>query len=346
MEPDKLNRRDFLKRSSFILGSLVAGAPGLASPQAADSKTARIDRGHNYHPRMGYRRLGKTNIMISEIGLGGHWGTGVKNREGVLARAADLGVNYVDTNLVSECELHGQALKGMRDKWYIGFACWPFKLTEPETVKAAVMMENIEGALKNYGTDTLDIWRPVGTAYRERQDAVLDDRILDAVVEVYEKAKKQGKVRWLGIAVHNPSNIRKVLNQYPSFSVVIFPYFFLTKETLGDSLVSLAREKDVGIIAMKPFGGGLTFRSFRERRDSGLQRQATAMLKNVLLNQGLSSIIAGVASRMQLEINVRASHDRRRKLTSAEVEALRTREKEFFVDLPSKYNWFRDWEYV
>jgi hypothetical protein len=46
----------------------------------------------------------------------------------VLECAAELGMNYLDTNKTNECELYGNALRGKRDNWYIGFASWPEKL--------------------------------------------------------------------------------------------------------------------------------------------------------------------------------------------------------------------------
>jgi len=345
MQQDKLSRRDFLKQGSLALGALATSAIAM-SPPTAPAAAPSIDRGHNYNPQMGYRRLGKTNIMLSEIGLGGHGGTDLKNREEVLARAAQLGINYLDTNMVVECELYGKALRGARNKWYIGFACWPFKLTEPENVTADVMMKNIEGALKNYRTDMLDIWRPVGAAFAEDRAALLEDRVLDKVVEVFEKAKAQGKVRWLGISVHNPTNITRVLNSYPSFSVILFPYFFLTREKLGESLVSLAKQKDVGIIAIKPFGGGLMFRANREWAYGAPERDAAVLLKRILANRGISSTIPGVANSMQLEVNLRASYERTRKLTSAELETLPEWERRFFANIPPEYAWFREWECV
>lgn len=346
MGRDRLSRREFLKQGSLALGALTAGTPGNPSPGATATKTAQVDLSHNYNPQMGYRRLGKTNIIISEIGLGGHGPSELKNREEVLAHAAELGMNYLDTNMVSECELYGQALRGMRDKWHIGFACWPFKLTEPENVTAEVMMRNLEGALKNYHTDMLDIWRPVGAAFQEDTTALLENRVLDKVVEVFEKAKVQGKVRYLGISVHNPMNIRHVLNNYASFSVVLFPYFFLTREKLGESLVCLAKEKDMGIIAIKPFGGGLMFRAHKGWAYGAPERDAAILLTKILANRGISSTIPGVASRIQLDVNVRASYDRRDRLTSLELETLTRWEKRFFANLPAEYAWFRQWEYV
>ena len=335
-----------MKRGSLAVGGLMTGALGSAVPVETSSRTVEIDRSHNFNLDMGYRRLGKTNIMISEIGLGGHGGTDLKNREQVLARAAELGLNYLDTNMVSECELYGQALKGTRDKWFIGFACWPFKLTEPENVRPDVMMKNIEGALKNYRTDMLDIWRPVGASEASDRITLLDDRVLDRVVEVFEQAKRQGKIRWLGISVHNPANVRRILDKYPAFSVILFPYFFLTKEKLGDSLISLATEKDVGIIAIKPFGGGLMFRARGEWAYGEPEKDAAAMLRKILVNPGISSTIPGVASREQLEVNVKASHEKAQDVASLERPVLNGWERRFFANLPPEYAWFREWEYV
>ena len=74
---------------------------------------------------MGYRLLGKTGIMISEISLGGHGGKTPEERIPVLEKAIELGMNYLDTNIVEECELYAKALGDKRKNFYIGFASWP-----------------------------------------------------------------------------------------------------------------------------------------------------------------------------------------------------------------------------
>jgi len=91
-----------------------------------------------------------------------------EDRVPVLERAVELGMNYVDNNMQSECELYGAAMAKSktagRDKWFIGFASWPEKIT-PDYEKQLTpegMMKNIEVRLKCYHTDVLDMWRPVG----------------------------------------------------------------------------------------------------------------------------------------------------------------------------------------
>lgn len=72
---------------------------------------------------MNYRRLGKTGLMVSEIGFGGEWMERHTPEEckAVLDRAEELGINILDcwmsdpnvrTNL-------GRALAGRRERWYI-----------------------------------------------------------------------------------------------------------------------------------------------------------------------------------------------------------------------------------
>jgi aryl-alcohol dehydrogenase-like predicted oxidoreductase len=79
-------------------------------------------------------------------------------------------------------------------------------------------------------------------------------RMLEKVVQVFEKAKRQGKVRFLGTSEHEPKVFRQVLEEFPQFQAIIFPCFFLTKESSVEGLLKLAQEKDVGMIGMRVFG--------------------------------------------------------------------------------------------
>ncbi|MGQ9649026.1 MAG: hypothetical protein ACUVXJ_02865 [Phycisphaerae bacterium] len=160
MSQNKPTRREFLKTTSAAMAYVTLA--GQAS--ATQTRPADASKILNYNPKMGYRRLGKTGLMISEISLGGHGGKTVEDRLPVLGRAIELGMNYVDNNIVEECALYGKAMKGKRNRWYIGFASWPEKLTseyEKELSKEG-MAKAIDDRLKAYDTDMLDLWRPVG----------------------------------------------------------------------------------------------------------------------------------------------------------------------------------------
>jgi len=363
-DKDKLTRRTFLHKTSLIAAGAVAsslaqdaGAKNTAKP---DTSTGRcpVEKILSYNPKMGYRRLGKTGIMISEISLGGHGGFyeegGIENRRAVLDRATELGMNYVDNNIAKECELYGKAMDGKRRKnWYIGFASWPQKITEEyeKELSREGMLKSIDDRLKNYKTDYLDIWRPVGATWGKGQKNIatmlmVSNRVLDMVVEVYERVRKQGKVRWLGVSAHNPKVFRRVLNEYPQFSVIIFPYLFLTKEFGGDSLLALAKEKDVGVIGLKPFGAGTTFNIKPSEVSGRVDKKAPSLLKEMLAEPRISAVIPGVNIPEQLDENIKGSYERKTPITSADREAIRQCTENYYANLTPEYQWLRNWERV
>jgi len=342
-------RRQFLKATSAALV-----APALAG-QTPSTKIL------NYNPKMGYRRLGKTGLMISEVSLGGHGAipkpNPVDNRVAVLERAVELGINYVDNNIAAECDLYGAAMAksrtAKREKWIIGFASWPQKITEEyeKNLSPDRMMKSIEDRLRSYHTDCLDIWRPVGATWGKGQRSIptmlmVSHKTLEMVVGVFEKAKRQGKVRFLAVSAHNPKVFRRVLEHYPQFSVIIFPYLFLTKELGGGSLLELARKKDVGVIGLKPFGAGTTF-GIKPRQIHGrVDKRAHVLIKEMLREKRISAVIPGVNIPEQLEENVRGSYEREKPATPQDSEALRQCTKNFYANLTPDYSWLRHWETV
>jgi len=356
MTQEEKTRREFLRTSS----AAVAGA-ALGPLAAGGEKPADAARILNHNPRMGYRRLGKTGVLISEVSLGGHGAvakpTPVDNRVAVLERAVELGINYVDTNITGECALYGAAMAksahAKRDKWIVGFASWPQKIT-PDGEKGLTkqgMIRSIEGRLKHYKTDRLDIWRPVGATWGPGQTRIatlleVSRRALDLVVEVFEHVHKQGKVRFLGVSAHNPKVFRRVLNDYPQFAVILFPYLFLTKELGGESLLALAKKKDVGVIGIKPFGAGTTF-GIRPRRIKGrVDPRAHVLVKQMLAEPRVAAVIPGVNIPEQLDENVKGSYERHKALSPKDKEALRQCTRNFYAHLTPEYHWLRGWERV
>ena len=296
--------------------------------------------------------------MISELSLGGHPGPGantVENRRAVLQRAIELGMNYVDNNIVEECALYGQAMgKDLRKHFHIGFASWPEKLTSEYEDQLSVegMLREIDQRLQAYHTDTLDLWRPVGATWGEGQTSQatmweVNEKTLDKVVTAFDQARRSGKVRFLGISAHKPSVFRRVLNQYPQFSVILFPYMFLTKAFEGDSLLALAAEKHVGVIGIKPFAAGATFVGGKPIKLEGqVDARAVSLLKAMLQEKRISALVPGVARPEHLSGNVRASYERDTPLTDQDRQALRECTENFQAALPAHYQWLHRWKVV
>ena len=82
-------------------------------------------------------------------------------------------------------------------------------------------MKNIEARLRSYRTEMLDLWRPVGATWGPGQNNIntllmVSRKTLEMIVGVFDKARQQGKVRYLGISAHNPKVFRRVLEEYPA----------------------------------------------------------------------------------------------------------------------------------
>jgi predicted aldo/keto reductase-like oxidoreductase len=281
----------------------------------------------------------------------------VDDRVPVLERAVEMGINYVDNNICEECDLYGAAMAKStaagRDRWFIGFASWPQKMTTEyeANLTADGMMQTIEARLRSYRTEMLDMWRPVGATWGEGQTNIatmlmVSPQTLDLVVQVFEKARQQGKVRFLGISAHNPLVFRRVLNEYPQFSVILFPYLFLTAEFGGDSLLKLAHEKQVGVIGIKPFAAGTTFGLKPQQIQGAVDPRAASLVKVMLREPRIAAIIPGVNTPEQLAVNVQGAYDKNQPRTPEDEQAWRECRKNYYANLTPDYRWLHRWERV
>ncbi len=222
--------------------------------------------------RMKYRRLGRTGLMVSEIGFGA-WGIGKAQWIGAddeqslraLRRAVEMGLSFIDTALAygpghSE-RLVGNLVREMKGPLYVATKVppknleWPARRGVParEVFPAAHVRESAETSLKNLGLERIDLL----------QLHVWRDEFLDDAGAGWEKAldelKRSGQVRFVGISVndHDPSSaLRAVASGLFDTAQIIYNIFDQTPEEM---FLPACREHDVGVIARVPFDeGGLT----------------------------------------------------------------------------------------
>jgi len=360
MADRKMTRREFVKQSAVAAAGLAAAA---AAAQAAEVDTKKI---LNYNPNMEYRRLGKTGLMISAVCLGGHWkridkvvrteGVGwlsgsidhpdfQKNRYDVVTRCIEAGMNYIDACWSNEVMAYTRAVKGRRDKIYMGCSWGDKELRfAPYRTKDA-LLKTLENGLKTSGLDYADLWRIT----MHEQSGKHTEGEVEEMMKALEAAKKQGKARFTGFSSHDRPHIKGMIEKYPNIvEALCTPYTAKTKELPQDSLFETVRKYDVGIFGIKPFASNSIFKG-----DSSLasptaeedDRVARMAIRYILCNPAVTAPIPGLVNNHQVD-NVAAAVKERRELDQAEKAELDKAMNEAWAKLPPDYQWLKDWEYV
>ncbi len=215
---------------------------------------------------MEYRRFGRTDWKVSEIGYGmwglaGWTGSDIKEVNASLDLAVELGCNFFDTAWgyaegKSE-QILGELIKRNSDrKLYAATKIPPKNRTWPsraeflldEVFPADYIVEYTEKSLKNLSVETIDIM----------QFHVWEDHWAgrDEWKEAIQKLTKEGKVQAWGISVNRwePDNSLETIKTGLIDAVqVIYNIFDQNPE---DHLFPLCKKHDVGIIARVPFDEG------------------------------------------------------------------------------------------
>ena len=308
MFTSKMNRREFIKTSAQgVLGAHLL-LTGCGIPQEeGTAPPKKIQKGG-----MHYRRLGRTGLMISEISLGGS----PTPPESVFRKAVEMGVNYVDTSSVysfggSERSI-AKIIKGRRDTFYVGTKFHPGRtvtsIFRPKTKEA--LIEEVEGSLSRLQTDYIDILLVHGAT---------DPTVLASseVLEAFDQLKRDGKIRFTGVSCHkdprrvltlaiNSGTYDMITVAYNAYSGTGFEKGKVYNDYLSRSgiarVISLAHEKDVGVVAMKSMAGG-DRQNLADFKTDGVSLPQ-AKLKWVLRNDAVCTVISEMKSFEILEENL------------------------------------------
>lgn len=197
---------------------------------------------------MRYVELGTTGMEISELGFGGipiirlSTETAVK----VLHYAYERGITFYDTaNAYRDSEEKiGRAFDGMRGKVIIA--------TKTIQRDAENALKQLENSLRMLRTDYIDLYQLHQIAQEKDWSAATAP---GGVFEAVLRAKEEGKVRFIGITSHNLSMAVRLVKT-GLFSTIQVPFNFI-EDAAQDELHPAARQQGLGILAMKPFAGGM-----------------------------------------------------------------------------------------
>lgn len=348
MSAGEISRRTFLGQSAAL--AAAGASPAL-----------------NHNPDMEYRRLGKTGLMVSAVCLGGHWkrldglvrnvftGKGLtvdlnnpefaRNRREVVSRAIELGINYVDACTGIEILAYSEALRGRRDRMYLGYSWAQKEARFPEWRTARSLLQSLDEGLREARLDYVDLWRI--TCFESGGHHTFDES--SEIALALDKAKQQGKARFTGISSHDRPWLKMMIEQFPGqVEAVLFPYTAGSKSLPKDSLFDSVKRHDVGVFGIKPFSSNALFQGdgspgspAREEDD----RRARLAIRHILANPAITAPIPGVVSVAQVD-NLAKAVAERRELDAPETAALRHAADTAWSRLPAGYGWLRDWEYV
>ncbi len=265
---------------------------------------------------MKYRVLGKTGLMVSEIGFGAEWMERHSAQEckAVLDRAQELGINILDC-WMSNPEVRtslGLALAGQRERWHIQGhigSTWQngqyVRTRDVEQCRIA-----FEDLLARLQTDYIDLGMIHFVDTEQDWENAMGGPYLDYVLEL----KTQGRIRHIGMSTHNPAMARRAV-EHGLVEMMLFsvnPAFDMHPSSddldayfdwenyqadLGGidpqraQLYRLCEQHNVGLTVMKPYAGGRLFDA--QRSPFGAALAPVQCIHYCLTRPAVASVLAG-----------------------------------------------------
>jgi aryl-alcohol dehydrogenase-like predicted oxidoreductase len=197
------------------------------------------------------RPLGATGVNVPLVGYGTAplgKGATLQHAEHCLNFAIDLGITYLDTSPDYGSEPHvGAVMKTRRDEVFLA--------TKVNRRSKQGVLDEVKESLRKLQTDHVDLIQVHSvSAWADLEEALAPDGAIAGL----EQARAQGLVRFIGITGHaRPELLGHALTQYPFDTVLVacgmVDRLITSPETF---LLPRARERNVGVIAMKTLGHG------------------------------------------------------------------------------------------
>lgn len=264
---------------------------------------------------MQYRKLGRTGLEVSLISLGTEFLIYEKpeNAIAVLHEAVARGVNYFDTfwSQPGFRDMLGTAFKGRRDKVHLAAHLGSVMYGDQYGMSRDPQESEkfFFDYLRRVGTDYVDVLFLHNCDTQQDLDTIMKS---GGLLDMARRYQAEGKARFIGLSGHNAEVTRRAVES-GVIDVLMFPVNLASYAVPGQKeLQNSCAANDVGLVVMKPFGGGsllreksmITIEDFQSGRTQiagapmhfkqpEMKITATHCLAYVLDQVGVSTIVPG-----------------------------------------------------
>ncbi|MBT2698859.1 aldo/keto reductase [Bacillus sp. ISL-40] len=288
------------------------------------------------------RRLGNSDLYVSELGLGCmSIGTEEKTARKIIEASLEEGINYFDTadlyDFGENEKIVGTALKEVREnviiatkvgnRWSQDQKGWSWDPSK------SYIKEEVKQSLNRLGTDYIDLYQLHG-------GTIIDP--IEETIEAFEELKAEGYIRYYGISSIRPNVIREYVNKSSIVSVMM-QYSILDRRPEEEAL-PLLQEHGLSVVTRGPLAKGLLSDKMLEKvTEKGYQDYSLTELNDVLpllkekvaatrsfteialqynlAHPVVASVVAGASSPEQIRSNAKAV--RSQPLSEEEVSVIR-----------------------
>ncbi len=295
------------------------------------------------------RNFGKTGFRVGVFSLGGQAAIEKPENDAVavpiIERALDLGVNYLDTSARYGGEARwseryfGQVMAKRRNEAFLATK------THDRTRDGSLKL--LETSLKLLQTSHVDLWQLHAMSTMDDVEKVTAK---GGALEAFREAREQKLVRFLGLTGHtDPGVLAEAIRRFP-FDTILMAVNAADPHHLpfGSDLLSLAVEREMGIVGMKVPARGRLLAGFApppvEQQRGAIKATRTGTLSmpeamRYVLSLPVSTVIVGCDSVGQLEENVAIA----KAFTPLSREQMASLEKKA-EPVAKQALWFRRWE--
>jgi|TARA_B110000495_G_C23036882_1_gene619589 myo-inositol catabolism protein IolS len=215
------------------------------------------------------RRLGKTGLMISEVGFGGRSLGGKKENEmntvfcnlrekdakNLITNAIKLGINLFETSdsySSGQSEIRiGEALLDVRENVHIFTKAGTEFLNKEKTLSRTNLSFNyltnsLDESLTRLQTDYVDVFQTHG---------IPNVQDVDQIIKTFDKMKSENKARFCGISIGNAISKGLELIEYDFIDCIQLSFSLINRDALKE-LIPKCHKKNIGVIVNRPLGEG------------------------------------------------------------------------------------------